>query len=245
MLKIQGHRGSSEAYPENTMLSLREAYKEGADGIEMDVRRAADGVFILMHDASVDRTTNGGGLIERLSYGESLRLLDAGAWKSEAFARREDTRVPALIEALEEFKGTNVDLVLHLKCAEDDAVPLLRLVAERGMLEQAVFFGRPGAINRIKREERRARTQNDGAPGAEDYGPILDNAIAHGHDAVSVHPSVTPEMVERIRRHRKLVHCSFLYDDYEEQTRHLARLGVDVVLGNNVKRMRNGLELLD
>lgn len=245
MLNIQGHRGSSDVYPENTMLSFREAYKEGADGIEMDVRRAADGVFLLMHDASVDRTTNGSGMIERLSYGEYIRLLDAGAWKGESFAQREDTRVPSLTEALEEFQGKNVDLVLHLKCAEDDAVPVMRLVAERGMLGQTVFFGRPGAINRIKREEKRARTQNDGAPGADDYEQLLENAIEYGHDAVSVHPSVTPEMIERIRRHNKQVHCSFLYEDYERLTKRLARLGVDFVLGNNVERMRKGLELPD
>jgi len=66
MVIVQGHRGFSELYPENTMLSFRQAVEAGADGIEMDVRRTADGVYVMMHDESVDRTTYGSGLVERV-----------------------------------------------------------------------------------------------------------------------------------------------------------------------------------
>ncbi len=56
--KIQAHRGFSEIYPENTLLSFQEAVHAGADGIEMDIRRTADGVFVVIHDHFISIKAN-------------------------------------------------------------------------------------------------------------------------------------------------------------------------------------------
>jgi glycerophosphoryl diester phosphodiesterase len=233
--KIQAHRGSSEIYPENTMLAFREAVKEGAGGIEMDVRKTADHVYVIMHDLSIDRTTNGTGYIEELEYGSYLRFLDAGVWKGAAFGNREDTKIPTLEQVLDTFHDSGVDIILHLK---DNSTEILNLIKNRNMLKQVIFFGNQAVINTIKSREESAFTQNDGAPSSDTYEPILNNAIKNRHNAISVAPAyVTQDMVDHIKKSNKLVHCSFLSSDYETEIKRLMDLGVDYVLGNNAREM--------
>ncbi len=75
---VIGHRGNRAFAPENTVASLREAVALGVDAVEFDLRVSADGVLVLMHDATLDRTTNGSGAVASRGVSE-LRLLDAGA----------------------------------------------------------------------------------------------------------------------------------------------------------------------
>ncbi|WP_226667631.1 glycerophosphodiester phosphodiesterase [Metabacillus litoralis] len=74
MTLILGHRGAAGTYPENTMLSFKEAMKAGADGIELDVQMTKDGVLVVIHDETVDRTTNGTGFIKDLTSDEITKL---------------------------------------------------------------------------------------------------------------------------------------------------------------------------
>ena len=109
-----GHRGSSENYPENTMLSFEKALEEGAGGIELDVRKTSDGEFIVIHDSTVDRTTDGEGVVSELSW-DYISQLDAGSWKSSKFANRDDTKVPKLIDVLDTYKDEPVFFKHQLK----------------------------------------------------------------------------------------------------------------------------------
>lgn len=77
MGKIYGHRGASAEYPENTLPAFRRALELGVEGIELDVHLSADGVPVVIHDETVDRTTNGQGAVADLTV-EQLRQLDAG-----------------------------------------------------------------------------------------------------------------------------------------------------------------------
>ena len=76
-MQIFAHRGFSSQYPENTMTAFRKALEAGADGIELDARLTLDGKIVVMHDPSVDRTTNGKGKVRDLTFAEFLGL-DAG-----------------------------------------------------------------------------------------------------------------------------------------------------------------------
>lgn len=89
---IIGHRGASGAAPENTLAAFEMALQQGADGIEFDVRLSADGQVVVIHDATVERTTNGVGAVSRLTVAE-LRALDAGAGQ----------HIPTLDEVFESF----------------------------------------------------------------------------------------------------------------------------------------------
>lgn len=81
---IVAHRGASGTAPENTLAAIRRAAELGAHWVEVDVRQAASGDLVLIHDATLDRTTNGRGAIAKTPY-ETIAALDAGAWFAPDF----------------------------------------------------------------------------------------------------------------------------------------------------------------
>jgi glycerophosphoryl diester phosphodiesterase len=91
---ILGHRGASQHAPENTLPAFQLAAQQGADGIELDVQLSRDGEVIIMHDFSVDKTTNGQGKVKEKTLAE-LKALDAGRYFSNQFA---GTTIPTLSE---------------------------------------------------------------------------------------------------------------------------------------------------
>lgn len=95
-IEIIGHRGNPVHFPENTLPSLLGAVAAGARSVEFDVRVAACGTPVLLHDATLDRTTDGSGSVETFTL-DQLRKLDAGSWFDPGF---QGTRVPSLEEAL-------------------------------------------------------------------------------------------------------------------------------------------------
>jgi glycerophosphoryl diester phosphodiesterase len=95
-LRVGGHRGASAVAPENTYAAFERAIADGGVYTETDVRATSDGALVLVHDATLDRTTNGSGPVAALTL-EELRKLDAGAWFDASFSGE---RVPELPEFL-------------------------------------------------------------------------------------------------------------------------------------------------
>lgn len=93
---VIGHRGAAASAPENTLASFRRAAAEGARWVEFDVQLTSDGVPVVFHDASLERTTDGGGRLDRTPL-PALKRMDAGSWFDPAFAGE---RVPTLEETL-------------------------------------------------------------------------------------------------------------------------------------------------
>lgn len=115
--KVIGHRGGdSYNYPENTLLALEHGFMQGIYSAEVDVRITSDSVFVLLHDAYLDRTTNGSGYLIDYTYNE-IKNLDAGSWKGQKFAGQ---KIPKLSEALELCKKYNSKLYLNMKVYEPD-----------------------------------------------------------------------------------------------------------------------------
>ncbi|MEO0384736.1 MAG: glycerophosphodiester phosphodiesterase family protein [Pseudomonadota bacterium] len=90
------HRGANSFAPENTLEAARICFDQRLDFVELDVRTTKDGHLVVMHDATLERTTNGTGLVTDLTL-DDVRSLDAGSWFSETFA---GTKVPTLLEIL-------------------------------------------------------------------------------------------------------------------------------------------------
>lgn len=108
--QIIAHRGASTERPECTQAAIERAIQTGATAVEVDIRSAKNGTLVIMHDSTVDRTTNGNGKISEMTLAE-IRELDAGSW----FHRRyRFQKVPTLREVLERCKG-RIDVVLDLK----------------------------------------------------------------------------------------------------------------------------------
>ncbi|WP_163538831.1 glycerophosphodiester phosphodiesterase family protein [Gracilibacillus sp. YIM 98692] len=104
------HRGASGHAPENTMAAFHKGVKMKADYIEIDVQMTKDGELIAIHDTTVDRTTDGSGLVSSFTL-EEIRQLDAGSWFSEEFAGE---TIPTFEEILDEFRG-KVGILIELK----------------------------------------------------------------------------------------------------------------------------------
>jgi glycerophosphoryl diester phosphodiesterase len=111
MTQIFAHRGYSASFPENTMKAFIEAEKTGADGIEIDVQLSKDGEVVVIHDETVDRTTNGSGFIKDLTYGE-IRKLDA-SYKHKKWLKKEP--IPSFVELLEWLRGNHLICNVELK----------------------------------------------------------------------------------------------------------------------------------
>jgi glycerophosphoryl diester phosphodiesterase len=99
---VIAHRGASGEYPENTLLAFRRALEQGADGLELDVRVTADGVPVVIHDPTLERTTNRRGQVGQLSLSQ---VREAAAGEGE--------RVPTLAEVLDAFPAT--PLIVEIK----------------------------------------------------------------------------------------------------------------------------------
>src|SRR5919112_3910522 len=110
------HRGASALAPENTIEAFRLAVEDGAGGLELDVHMTRDGHIVVIHDAAVDRTTNGSGAVSQMTFDE-LRTFDAGYDFSPDGGptrpyRGRGVRVPTLGEVLEAFPGVAVNIDL-------------------------------------------------------------------------------------------------------------------------------------
>ncbi len=109
--EVVAHRGFSAVAPENTLAAITQAIAAGADGCEFDAYRCQDGAVVLMHDATVDRTTSGQGKVTELTLAE-LKRLDAGQWKAPEYAGQ---KVPTLEEALQQLKDSGCQAVIEIK----------------------------------------------------------------------------------------------------------------------------------
>ncbi len=107
---VCAHRGAMSTHPENTLPAFNEAIRLGAHMIEFDVQLTKDGQLVIMHDSTLERTTNGSGKVSDLTL-KQLKQLDAGIKKGDEF---KGTKIPTLLETLE-VMPENIWLNVHLK----------------------------------------------------------------------------------------------------------------------------------
>jgi glycerophosphoryl diester phosphodiesterase len=109
------HRGAKKYAPENTLCALKKAHEQGATWVEFDVQLSADNHAIVIHDETVDRTTNGTGLVSELDL-SALQQLEAGAWFDPSF---KNERIPTLKQWLTCAASLNLSLNIELKPTGD------------------------------------------------------------------------------------------------------------------------------
>ena len=126
---VCGHRGHSIAAPENTLAALRANHAAGGTTAEIDTVLTADGEIVVIHDLTVDRTTDGAGVVADMTLGQ-VRALDAGAWFGTEFAGE---RVPTLAEAIALARELGMGLEVEVKEKRDlprYAAALARVLAD-------------------------------------------------------------------------------------------------------------------
>jgi glycerophosphoryl diester phosphodiesterase len=161
---IIAHRGASGWAPENTMAAFDLAVRQGADAFELDVRLTGDGVPVVLHDPTLDRTTDGSGPLSRLSL-DDLRRVDAGArFSSDAGRsfpyRRRDIAVPPLAEVLRAFP--EMPMLIEIKEVAAQEAVRQQLIEERAV-ERCVLASEQEAALELFREAPFTR----GASGRE------------------------------------------------------------------------------
>jgi glycerophosphoryl diester phosphodiesterase len=126
------HRGASAQYPENTLLALRQAIQQGVDALEVDIHRTADEELVVIHDPTLERTTNGQGKVSEYRLQE-IRQLDAGGGE----------KIPLFMEAIQLAREAQVRLYVEVKGATETeelaiAEGVIRTLEEIDFLNQTI-----------------------------------------------------------------------------------------------------------
>ena len=161
---ILGHRGASAVAPENTLAAFSQAIQDGADGIEFDVRLSSDGVAVVIHDDTLNRTGLISGAVSALTAAQ-LEQIDVGSWFTkrtggQTFAKE---TIPTLAAVFDLFVSNKAVLYVEMKCGERQALALaeavVRQIDEHQMRERVVVESFAlTAIADVKRIDPRVRT---------------------------------------------------------------------------------------
>jgi len=180
---VIGHRGSVGEAPENTLASFALAAEQGAEGIELDVHLTKDGEIVVCHDYTLDRTTNGSGLIVAHNWAD-IRELDAGSWFAESFHGQ---RIPLLSEVFDLLpKGffINVEVKHAYEGRMEEA--LLAYLRNSGRLEDVVISSFDHkCMRRMKQAEPAAKVGLLYATNLVDHAAYAKQI---GVDVFSLHP---------------------------------------------------------
>jgi glycerophosphoryl diester phosphodiesterase len=216
MIRVIGHRGAAGYEPENTLRSFRRALEIGVHGIELDVHLSKDRRVVVIHDPTVDRTTNGHGYVRDLSF-EELSKLDAGMGE----------RIPLLEEVMDLVKDRAI-LQIELK-GEGTEEPVLRIIEERGFVNRVVltsFFH--NRVKKVKDLNPRIRT------GILIVGRPLDPvhmAKVAKADAIHInYMTVDRELVDEV--HREGLQVTVWNADEPKDINAMIDLGVDAIGSN-------------
>lgn len=230
MTIICAHRGASGHAPENTLAALLLAVDQGAAMAEIDVRLSADGTAVLLHDETVDRTTNGRGEVAALPM-DQLRRLDAGSWFGGEWAGE---KLPSLAEVLDAVGG-RLKLNIELKGAAGAELEqeVVRLVRAAGLNDRCLLTSFDhGRIDRLAAGE--AGLELGYIVGHAGWRPELLSARV---PVLSLeHTLVTADLAGACRAAGKQVHVWTV--NRETDLRRVLDLAVDVVITNYPERSR-------
>lgn len=182
------HRGYSTIAPENTLPAFVLSKEKGFQIIEVDLRYTKDGVPVLLHDASVNRTSNGEGDVDKLTY-EQLRTLDFGSWKSELYA---GTQIPSLEEFFSFCKENDMKMYLELKSRIDHAKAeeIVRLLSKYGLSQSCTFISfSSGYLKEIAKVDRSFRfgvLDSSGVESVRNKVNDLNSAVGLSHIFVDI-----------------------------------------------------------
>lgn len=239
MAKIWAHRGASGYAPENTLEAFELAVKQRADGVELDVQLSKDGELAVIHDETVDRVSDGTGMVCDFTLAELKKFHVRGR-----FPEYENARIPTLREVYELLKDTDLTVNVELKTSiilyPGIEEKVLRETAEMGM-EERVWYSSFNhfTLKKLKALDPGVRTgmlYADGLCDAAGYGKSL------GVDAL--HPALYhlqyPDLAEGIRREKLKLHVWTVNEIPHIQA--ALAWGVDAVITDYPDRVRKVLD---
>lgn len=238
---IFAHRGSSSEAPENTLAAFEQAVKLGAHAVELDAQLTRDGHVVVIHDHSVDRTTDGSGLVRELQLSE-LKKLDAGSHFNETYR---DERIPTLDEVFEAVGQKiliNVELKNDATPFDDLPIKVAQIVKQHNLQPRVLFSSfNPLALRKIKRQLPESACGFLVFPGL--HGGIIKFLGSMIVRCEALHPdvrSVSPTLIQRLHKAGQRIHVYTVNEPVEMHK--LFELGVDGVFTDKPKM---ALQLLE
>lgn len=229
MTKNFAHRGFSGNYPENTMLAFEKALEAGADGIELDVQLTKDGEIVIIHDETIDRTTDGIGEVASYTYDE-LKKFDA------SFIFRGQmgfNKIPTLREYFDFVKDTNLITNIELKTGINEYIGIEQkvwdLIQEYNLADRVIISSfNHYSILRMKEtapELKYGLLSEVWIVDAGKYTHNLGVKCYHPHFA-----NLTKEIVKEIKSYG--IEINTFTVNREEDIKDLISKGIDIIIGN-------------
>ncbi len=227
---IIAHRGASQLAPENTLAAFRKAKEIGAAWVEFDVVLTRDGTAIIMHDETLDRTTNGKGKVADVTY-DYVKTLDAGSWFSPAFTGEKIPTLLEVIHLLNELQlGANIEIKPCLGVEEQTVKTVLDLVAHHWQQKNPPLFASFSqkvltTLRQLSPDSLLAFLMHEWQPDWLVEATRLHCASVHVNQAV-----LTPEYAAKIKAENFYL-FSYTVDDVI-MARKLFSMGVDAIFSN-------------
>jgi glycerophosphoryl diester phosphodiesterase len=230
------HRGFAGMVPENTIISFQKAMAFNPDAMEFDLHLSKDGELVVIHDSSVDRTTNGKGKVAEFTLAE-LKILDAGSWFDKKYAGE---RIPTFAEVLSLTKN-KVNLLIELKAAgtAEKAIPMLE---QFDMLDQVIITSfNPEYLKIAKQLNPQISMMHifHTNPNEKDtISPLTytSRTLAVSANLMAInYGAVTPELNQTAHQ-RGLIIGVYSVDD-EQDIQAMVDLGVDNITSNYIERL--------
>lgn len=234
---IIAHRGASAVAPENTLAAFELAHQASADGIELDVMLCKDNQLVVIHDDTVDRTTNGSGRVRDMTYAE-LKELDAGSHYSADFVGE---KIPLLSQVCELFGKKlliNVELKNYATPFDDLTAKVIELT-EKFNIVDSVLLSSFNPINLIKARKINKKISLGLLTYPGKSGKILRGCLARLLPYDAMHPyfsDTDTDLVQHMHKINRRVNV-WTVDDPAELLR-LKMLGVDAIICNDPKAAR-------
>ena len=229
---VIAHRGASGNAPENTLAAFRKAVALGATFIETDLQLSRDARFVAIHDATVNRTTNGRGAVHEMTLAD-LRKLDAGSWFGSEFAGE---RIPTLEEIFEFSKKHDVVFYLEIKPGGSwgGEHALIGALRESGEIPRAVVISFDAAI--VMNLRKIEPTLMTGLLYDGQIEKPLDKAVEIGARQLVVRGDlVTPALIAQAKKRDLQVVCWTI--NHSAHMRMLVAAGVDGIMSDYPDRL--------
>jgi glycerophosphoryl diester phosphodiesterase len=226
-VRVIAHRGFSGRYPENTIVAFQRAVETGTDEIEFDVKLTADREIVILHDANVDRTTDGTGDVADMNLSH-IKSLDAGVRFNQKF---KGTVIPTLEEVLESIPG-NVELNVHAHTSSPELVTkTLKILMEQNRVDNAYLAINSEVIPAARSVYPRIKICNMRRQG--DRTGYIEETRKWGCERLQFYTpayELTETLVKDAHAHGIFVNVFFA--DTEEIMRRYIEFGVDAILTN-------------
>jgi glycerophosphoryl diester phosphodiesterase len=230
---VVAHRGDSGHRPENTQVAFQAAVDMGVECIELDVHLSRDGALIIIHDGSVDRTSDSQGKVAELTL-EQIKAMDAGRWFGEAFAGERFLTLEEALDVIAAPVRLNVHIKAYTETRDVVTAATVKCLRERELLDRAYLASDEETLAVARACCAGIEVCNLSVQPPQDY--VARSAGIGCRILQPGHAMTTPELVAAAHAHEMQVFPFFA--DEEDEMRRLINCGVDGMLTNEPARLQ-------